>query len=131
MLKALPPDWNAPHHRPEIQQAVGALQDLNAGSPMQLSQEVMDVSRSVVATSEVAASETPSERQERQATEGIMMSGPESVQETGDEDDDDYDDEEESDEDEDEEESEESQMAEAKGAKLSGGGGEPKGKGIS
>ncbi len=89
----------------------------------------MDESGSYVAASEVGASETQSEMQQRQAGEGILMSSPSTVQGTGDEEEDDYDNEEESDEDEDEEESEESQMAEAKGMKPSGG--KPKGKGIS
>ncbi len=96
---------------------------------MQPSQEAIDMTGSVAAASEVAASETPSEQKERQASEGIVMSTPESVQGTRDEDDGDYDDEEGSDEDEDEEESEESQVAEVKSTKLSGGG--PKGKGVS
>ncbi len=96
---------------------------------MQPQPEVMDTSGSVATPSEVAASEMPSERQERQASEGIVMSTPESVQGTGDEDDDNYNDEEESDKYEDEEESEELQVAEAKSMKPSGGG--PKGKGIS
>ncbi len=125
MLKALPPDWSAPHKRPKLQQAVAALQDPNAGSPMQPSQEPMDNSGSAA-----AASEMPSERQERQATEGILMSGPESVQGTRDKDNNDYDEEDDSDEDdEDEEESEESPVAEAKSVKPSGG--RPKGKGVS
>ncbi len=82
----------------------------------------MDGSGSVVTASEASASKMPSERQERQAFEVIMMLTPESVQGTGDEDDDDYDHKEESDEDEDEKESEESQVAEAKSAKPSRGG---------
>ncbi len=77
MLKALPPNWSAPSDRPEIQQAVAALQDPNVGSPAQLSQELMDTTGSVAAASEIAASKTLSERQERQVTEGIMMLGPE------------------------------------------------------
>ncbi len=88
----------------------------------------MDVSGSVVAASEASASEMLSERQERQASKGIMMLTPKSVQGTGDEGDDDYDDEEESDADEDEEESEGSQVAEVKSMKPSGG--RPKGMGI-
>ncbi len=91
----------------------------------------MDVSGSMVDASEAGASEMPSEQKQRQAGEGILMSSPNTVQGTGDEDeyDDDYNDEEESDEDEDEEESEELQVAEAKSVKPSRG--EPKGKGIS
>ncbi len=76
----------------------------------------------MVAASEAGASEMPSEQKQRQAGEGILMSSPDTIQGTGEEDDDDYDDEEESDEDEDKEESEESQMAEAKTMKLSGAG---------
>ncbi len=129
MLKVLPTNWSAPHQRPDIQQAVAALQDLSAGSPMQLQPQMMDTLGSMAAASEVTAFKTPSERQERQATEGILISGPESVQGTRDEDDDDYD-EGESDEDEDDEdESEESPVAKAKSTKPSGG--RPKGKGIS
>ncbi len=61
----------------------------------------MDESTSHIATSEAGASETQSEMRERQASEGVLMSSPSTVQGTGDEDDDEYDDEEESDEDED------------------------------
>ncbi len=130
MLKALPPDWSAPHHRREIQQAVAALQDLNAGSPTQPQQEAMDMLGSMAPTSEANISETPSERQERQVSEGILIPEPESLQGTGDDDDDDYDEEDESDKDkEDGEESKESPVAEAKSTKPSRGG--PKGKGIS
>ncbi len=68
MLKALPPNWSAPHQRPEIQQAVAALQNPSAGSPIQPQQEVMDTLGCTVAASEVTASKMPSKRQERQAT---------------------------------------------------------------
>ncbi len=129
MLKALPHDWSAPHNEPAIQQAVAALQNVGTGSPAQPPQEAMDMSGSVATASEATTSKTPSERQEREATEGILIAEPDSVQETRDEDDEDYDDEGESDkDDEDEEECEESPMAEVKSAKSSGTG--PKGKGI-
>ncbi len=123
-------DWSMPHERPEIQQAVAALQDPSAGSPTQPQQEVMDMSRSVAPISEANISKMPSERQERQVSEGILIPEPESLQGTGDEDDDDYDEEDESDEDdEDEVESEELLVAEAKSVKPSGG--RLKGKGFS
>ncbi len=89
----------------------------------------MDVSRSVVDASEAGASEMLSEQKQRQAGEGILMSSPDTVQGTGDEEEDDYNDDKESNGDKNKEESEESQMAEAKGSKPSGG--EPKGKGAS
>ncbi len=130
MLKALPPDWSAPHLQPAIQQAVAALQDPSAGSPAQLPEEAMDMLGSTVTASEANASETPSEQQERQVSEGILIPELDSVQDTGDEDDDDYDDEEESDEDEEDgEKSEQLPVVEAKSMQPSGGG--PKGKGIS
>ncbi len=129
MLKALPPDWSAPHQRPEIQQAIAALHDPSTGSPAQLQQEEMDTSGSMVAASEATASEMPSKRQGRQVTEGMLISGLESVQGTRAEDDDDYNKEESDEDEDDEEESEESPVAKAKSTKPSGGG--PKGKGIS
>ncbi len=127
-------DWSMPHNEPAIQQAVAALQKLGMGSPMQPPQEAMDTLGSVAAASEAAASKKPSERHEREATEGILIPEPDSVQETRDEDDDDdyddYDDKDESDEDdEDGEESKESPVAEVKSAQPSGDG--PKGKGVS
>ncbi len=61
MLRALPTDWSAPHQRPELGQAIAALQALTAGGSTQLQQEPMDISGSVVAASEAGASEMPSE----------------------------------------------------------------------
>ncbi len=65
LLKVLPHDWNAPSDQPELGQAIAALQDPTAGSPMQPQLEPMDVSGSMVAASETAASEMPSEQRER------------------------------------------------------------------
>ncbi len=122
LLRALPTDWSAPSDRPELGQAIAALQAPTTGDSAQPQQEPMYVSGSVVDASEAGTSETPSEQRERQAGEGILMSSPDTIQGTmdKDEDDDGYDNEEESDEDEDEEESEESQVAEVKSVKPSG-----------
>ncbi len=62
-LLVLPSDWS--RNELEVQCAMAALQNLSMGSPAQLQPEVMDTSGSVATASEAAASEMPSERQER------------------------------------------------------------------